>query len=214
MLKRWRSRIWFKKINRRSCSDKQSMSFSVSSLVYWRNWLLVPKRSLTFFLSVWNVWTPRNCQHLNKQCVWEIRLRVSLYLVHPKLYTLTMSLIRFEKTNTSIFMSSITIYLWLLTRPNEQRKYKAEDILSPDCGPKTTEHTINTKKNIAMTEFLVILYPAWRRSFIAIFFLYLWFARFLFRLQSGLSISWAQGCVFLVTHHWTKGSYGETWSIA
>ena len=44
------------------------------------------------------------------------------------------------------------------------------------------------KKNIAMTNCLVILYPAWRQSVIAISFLYLWCARFFFRLQSGLSI--------------------------
>ena len=47
------------------------------------------------------------------------------------------------------------------------------------------------KENIAMTDCLVILYPAWRQSVIAIFFSYLWWDRFFFRLQSGLSISWA-----------------------
>ena len=42
-----------------------------------------------------------------------------------------------------------------------------------------------------MTNCLVILYPACRQPVIAIFCLYLWWARFFFPLQSGLSISWA-----------------------
>ena len=43
---------------------------------------------------------------------------------------------------------------------------------------KKTELTINSKKIIAMTGSLVILYPTWRQSVIAIYFLYLWWAGF------------------------------------
>ena len=37
---------------------------------------------------------------------------------------------------------------------------KAEDILSPDCRWQKTEHTILKKMNIAMTDYLVIVYAA------------------------------------------------------
>ena len=47
------------------------------------------------------------------------------------------------------------------------------------------------KRNIAMTDCLQAGYNITRQSVIAVFFLYLWWARFFFRLQSGFSISWA-----------------------
>ena len=62
---------------------------------------------------------------------------------------------------------------------------KAQDILSPDCRRKNRAHH-NYKKNIAVTDCLVILNPAWRHSVIAVFFLYLWWARFCSACSPGL----------------------------
>ena len=75
---------------------------------------------------------------------------------------------------------------------------KVEDILSPDYRRKKTEHTINTTKNIAMTDCLVILYPARRQSVIAILSLYLWNARlFLFNELKRNTINTKQQSILL-----------------
>ena len=52
----------------------------------------------------------------------------------------------------------------------------AQDIPSPDCARKKNEHIINTKRIIAMTDFLVILKAARHDRYILFF--YLWCARF------------------------------------
>ena len=71
---------------------------------------------------------------------------------------------------------------WRYTLPGLQAKTKKKK--------KRAHHKY--KKNIAMTDCQVIVYPACRQSVIAIFFLYLWCACFFFyRLQFGLHISWA-----------------------
>ena len=68
---------------------------------------------------------------------------------------------------------------------------KAQGILSPGCRRKKKRAHHKHKKNIAMTNYLQAGYNTPRQSVLAIFFLYKWPARFFFRLQSGLIISWA-----------------------
>ena len=71
-------------------------------------------------------------------------------------------------------------------RPTATNSYsKAQNILIWTSGGKNRAHH-KYKKNIAMTDCLVILCPAWRQSVFAIFCLYLWCARFFASCSPGL----------------------------
>ena len=79
-------------------------------------------------------------------------------------------------------------------------KTKAQDILSPDYRRSKTELTINAQRinysDDGLSGYTVSSLGAVHHRF----FLYLWCVRF-FRLQSGLSISWALHCGHLQHQH-------------
>ena len=131
----------------------------------------------------------------------------------PWLLSLSVTLYWHDWMNGWVQMISLNIYIIRCTQPflNRQLIYSAitypinccldrADDLSGRLGPRYTKPGQQAEKNrarhkykkkMAMTDCLIILHPAWKKSVVAIFCLYLWWAWFFFRLQSGLSISWA-----------------------
>ena len=90
-----------------------------------------------------------------------------------------------EKFNLSVSYDRIDKFLWssfagsgafsssrnltsVILITNTVMRSQAQDIPSPDCRQKKNRAHHKYKKNIAMTNCLVILYPSWRQSVIAI----------------------------------------------